>query len=189
MVKTSDNIIDLRSLNLEELSGVVSLYPWFALARKELCERMAALGEGGWSDERFAEEALYMGSRKIIYGIVQKAHRARPREEKPVRKAPAGRQVFIVGGDYFSPAQYAKVKMEDADIFASFSAKASPRPEAQSAVAPVESYEDFCTEPLAKVYLDQGYKDKAKEIYGKLSLLYPEKSVYFASLIEKIDNS
>ena len=36
-------------------------------------------------------------------------------------------------------------------------------------------------------YLDQGYKDKAKEIYSKLSLRYPEKSAYFAALIEKID--
>ena len=47
--------------------------------------------------------------------------------------------------------------------------------------------EDFCTEELAKVYLDQGYGEKAKQIYSKLSLLIPEKSVYFADLIEKID--
>ena len=31
--------IDLARLNLDELNGVVNLYPWFGLARKELCHR------------------------------------------------------------------------------------------------------------------------------------------------------
>lgn len=37
------------------------------------------------------------------------------------------------------------------------------------------------------IYLDQGYYDQAKAIYSKLILAIPEKSAYFASLIEKID--
>ena len=36
--------IDIKRLNLDELLGVVSIYPWYAGARKELCSRMAASG-------------------------------------------------------------------------------------------------------------------------------------------------
>lgn len=47
---------------------------------------------------------------------------------------------------------------------------------------------DMVSEELAEIYLDQGHKSMAVEIYRKLILLYPEKSIYFARLIEKAEN-
>ena len=49
--------------------------------------------------------------------------------------------------------------------------------------------EDMVSEELAEVYLAQGLKDMAKETYRKLSLLNPEKSIYFAEIISKIDSN
>jgi addiction module RelB/DinJ family antitoxin len=49
--------------------------------------------------------------------------------------------------------------------------------------------DEFVSEELAEVYLMQGLKDMAKETYRKLSLLNPEKSVYFAEIISKIDSN
>ncbi|MBR5281217.1 MAG: hypothetical protein IKU22_00375 [Alistipes sp.] len=48
--------------------------------------------------------------------------------------------------------------------------------------------DDMVSEELAEVYLAQGLKDMAIETYRKLSLLNPEKSIYFAELISKIEN-
>ena len=47
---------------------------------------------------------------------------------------------------------------------------------------------DVVTETMAEVWLKQNNKEKAIEIYNKLSLLNPDKSAYFASLAEQLKN-
>ena len=49
--------------------------------------------------------------------------------------------------------------------------------------------DEVVTEELAEIYLAQGLRDKSVAIYRKLSLRNPEKSVYFAELIGKIENN
>jgi hypothetical protein len=47
-------------------------------------------------------------------------------------------------------------------------------------------FEEIVSETLAKLYLKQGHKEKGIRMYEKLILKFPEKSVYFASEIEKL---
>lgn len=49
--------------------------------------------------------------------------------------------------------------------------------------------DEVVSETLAQIYLMQGHKDRACEIYLKLSLIFPEKSSYFATLIDNIKNT
>ena len=188
------NPIDIHSLTLEELSGVISLYPWYGGARMELCRRIS--GVGALSESQLAETGLHLGDRGVLSDLLQ-AGRTVDCSDKDVHRLvqafmpeeqdlqPA-RRIYVVGGDYFSQDQYEDIKRDGDGIFSKFAAKAreegyvdEPEPKAGNG--------DFCTETLAGIYLEQGYPQEAIDIYSRLSLRYPEKSVYFAALIEKID--
>ena len=199
--------IDIKRLNLDELLGVVSIYPWYAGARMELCRRMA--GSGTLSRQQISQAALYVGSRRLLSDLVRAGRKGDysdsdvsemlkrvVAEEAPASQAAAGeggagknaahaeaRRIFVVGGDYFSSSQYKEVRRADDGIFSGFAT--SDREELNGEL-PEENF-DFCTETLAQIYAEQGYTEEAKQIYSKLSLRYPEKSVYFAALIEKLD--
>lgn len=181
--------IDIHKLTIEELSGVVDLYPWYGGARMELCRRMAALG--ALSDELVANTALYVCSRKLLSDLIR-AGRKVDCSDKDARQlassyidtaGSAEKRVYVVGGDYFSQAQYNKVKSSDDGIFSRFASQA--RAEGLTAGEEQEQA-DFCTETLARIYLEQDYKEQAIDIYSRLSLRYPEKSAYFAALIDEI---
>ncbi len=55
--------------------------------------------------------------------------------------------------------------------------------------ADLSEEEDLVSEDLAEVYLNQGLKEEALAIYRRLSLLIPEKSVYFAEIIERLETN
>ena len=55
--------------------------------------------------------------------------------------------------------------------------------------AEFDDEDDLVSEELAEIYLSQGLKCEAIEIYRKLSLLISEKSIYFAEKIEYIENN
>lgn len=188
--------IDLKKLNLDELAGVVSLYPWYGAARVELCRRMSRMGGESWGKADYAAAALYVRSRRVIGDLfsggkggdgfdrkVSEVIKTYIREPEP--QAPQERRVHVVGGDFFSQAQYDKVRSSSDNVFTRFAFKA--RSEAPEKTADFDVSEEFCTETLAKIYAEQGYYEQAKRIYSKLLLNFPEKNAYFASLIGEIE--
>ena len=125
------NPIDIHKLTLEELSGVIALYPWYGGARMEFCRRMS--GAGALSESQIAETALHLGERRVLSSLL---HAGRTvdcsdndvrrimdafipdREERPARR------VYVVGGDYFSQDQYEAARSEGDGVFSRFAAKA-----------------------------------------------------------------
>ena len=55
--------------------------------------------------------------------------------------------------------------------------------------ADIDDEDDIVSEELAEIYLAQGLRSEAIEIYRKLSLLNSEKSIYFAEKIENIEKN
>ena len=189
--------IDIRKLTLDELVGVVNLYPWFGGARKELCKRMRSMGTD-WDVAQYADAAMYVCAREKMADImrsgktgdwsdvdVEKLIKSYLSENHEVEEKVETRKVYAGVGDYFSQEDYDNVRSSEDNVFSRYAAKARrEKPE----LTP-ESVEDlgFYTETLAQIYAEQGYYSQAKKIYSKLILAYPEKSAYFASLIQKID--
>ena len=194
--------INLRTLTMEELAGVVNLYPWFAAARKELCVRMSALGGESWGVGQYADQAMYVADRSIISGIMRSSavkdysdsdletllssymEEAKSGDKAQPAAQPAARAARTVpGGDFFSKDEYDKVRRAGDN----FTFRAPDRREFASGNAEDSLSLEFCTETLAEIYAEQGYFEQSKGIYRKLLLAFPEKSAYFASLIEKLD--
>ncbi len=59
-------------------------------------------------------------------------------------------------------------------------------PEGDIAVESIEYKPDVASETLAEILLRQGKKQEAVVIYNKLSLMFPEKSSYFAKKLKSI---
>ena len=195
--------IDLKRLTVEELSGVINIYPWFGAARKELCERTAAVaGAEDRGGRLFAESALYIPCRKKLAEILEESavreyvdadvkaliesQLAEGRETGAESGQETGyrREVHIVGGDYFSAEDYKGVKGTDDNFFRRVTGGGAEENRAKDDRA--VPHLGFYTQTLAEIYAEQGYFDEAKQIYSQLILAYPEKSAYFASLIEKL---
>ena len=196
---TGKDYIDLGSLTMDELAGVVHLYPWFASARKELCTRMSRQGGADWGVDQYAEEALYIGDRRKVASLLRDSSKAAYADkdvsailksyispERAVEENEPERKVHVVGGDYFSQAQYNNVRRGDDNIFTRFTVKTrsdgSRDDRTSSDIA-----DRYATETLAEIFAEQGCIEEARRIYSRLILDNPEKSAYFAALIDKLN--
>jgi len=194
------NPVDLDALTMDELAGIVHLYPWFASARKEFCRRMSRLGGTDWGMEQYAGEALYIPDRRRVAALLRTGRKADYADKdierilrsyiapvpEPGGAAAEDRPVRVVGGDYFSQAQYNDVRQSDDSLFARFTVRVS-----SDGVKDERTGSDiadrYATETLAGIFAEQGCFEEARRIYSRLLLDNPEKSAYFASLIDRLN--
>ena len=131
--------IDIKKLTLDELAGVVNLYPWFGGARKELCERMNRMGGDGWGEAQYADAAMYVGAREKLAEMVRASKDTdwkdadverllksyiSEKEAAASESAPSGekRKVYAGVGDYFSQDDYDQVRRVDDNVFSRYAA-------------------------------------------------------------------
>ena len=82
--------IDIHGLTLEELSGVIALYPWYAGARMELCRRMSEMG--ALSGTQVAETALHLGAREMLAALPGAGSHAQEAARDALRRLRNGKQ-------------------------------------------------------------------------------------------------
>ncbi|HHV03934.1 MAG: hypothetical protein WCQ69_01270 [Bacteroidales bacterium] len=113
-----------------------------------------------------------------------------------VLESPAER-TFYPGADYFGKADMSALELDvtvpidrfisENPRFTQVLRRTGENVDTQNQdMPPVLGVDDFVTETLARIYAQQGYHKLAIACYGKLILLYPEKSAYFASLVQEI---
>lgn len=164
-----NTFIDIDSLSPQELAGTVDTYPWFALAHKRLGTGMAS---------------MYMCNRSILFEASR--DKSQPdlsdKDVQELLKAfSKPKKVRVAGGDFFSQQDYDSVsQMEGLPNFV-ISTPATPAEKPDT-----NMLDQFCTEALAQIFMEQGYIEQAKYIYSKLILQNPEKNAYFAALIAKL---
>ncbi|MBQ0122785.1 MAG: hypothetical protein KBS38_04110 [Bacteroidales bacterium] len=168
-------MVNLSTVSDSELRCLIDDYPWFAAAR---CEYALRTGDD------MKREGIFLISRSEWRQMTGRKAEGRNAVRTSVKP-----QYYVAGGDYFTKDDFRELQESglafDAPVFTPGATGEVPAAEIDKDIA----IDELCTETLAGIYAQQEFYQRAIEVYEKLILLYPEKSVYFASLIEKLKNS
>ena len=175
-------MVDVRQLSSVELQQLLEDHPWFTVARR------AALSRQGNDEESLrravGRNAIFFLSRDEIFRLLTGKVKV---QEEPEAPKPPRPQYYVVGGDYFGREDFERLEEEGFSVTTPvFGAKAGSVDYAPAVAAEVDADRTMVSETLAEIYAAQELYQRSIEIYEKLILLNPEKSAYFAALIEKV---
>ncbi len=177
----------LNSATTTELKQLTEIYPWFQVGWLFYLKQLKEAGANEF-DEVYKKVAVIIPNQKIITDFLNDKLNNEPliwdstnASSGYLRDEDGGLQQTGSLIDQFllkPKGAFRKSQDENTERTVDF-----VNPEEQS----LAESDEMITETLAKIYFDQKKYDKALKAYEKLSLKYPEKSIYFASQIEKIE--
>lgn len=196
-------------MTIADLEKIVNEYPWFGYARMALYIKLAQSG-GTFTEEQLKKCSAFIPELQTIYYKAIEAENGETdipvidfnefNREINIEKAgnaimqsadsPKNETRYIIlGGDYFSREDFESIEQTKSLTIS----KLGSVDEGESFDNEfVEEDDDldysrgFYTETLAAIYAQQGYYEQAIKVYSKLILLYPEKSAYFAALVNEV---
>lgn len=183
-----EEISILNSLDIMKLEQVLERYPWFALGRARLLELLHNIGDECFNN-KFRDTSAFVQNTSILYNKIMSLPILVKEPTVEVKK-----EIYVVGGDYFSVEDLNEVKRDESPIekVGEFLPKGGNEPlidfTLDEQLMKEEDFNslEFYTETLAKIFTEQECYIEAINVYEKLSLLYPEKSAYFANSINEI---
>ena len=175
-------MVDLRQLSPTELQQLLEDHPWFTVARREAIARQG--GDEAALRRAVGRDAVFFLSRDEMLRLL--TGKVRPQEAPDSGRAMRP-QYYVVGGDYFGKEDFERLEQEGFSVTTPvFGARSGSMDYAPAVQEEVDGERTMVSETLAQIYAQQELYQRSIEIYKKLILLFPEKSAYFASLIEKV---
>ncbi len=157
-----------------DIAAVLERYPWFMTARIMLSET-----------QQTPDPLVTL--HRISYPKRQAQIAAKPIRTEPTPEEQVPQQEQEVERQEQKPAQYEVIEtFLSKGEYRIIPDESTPEFDAAKDSVVLDLSDDMLSEELAEIYLVQGLNAQAKEIYERLSLLNPEKSVYFAEIIGKI---
>ncbi|MCD6347187.1 MAG: hypothetical protein J7L96_07190 [Bacteroidales bacterium] len=144
------------------------------------------------SDDPTAEDQMKSGFHTTSFELIRQFLKTDPLQQAPKPRPPHS---FIPRDEQVNDKEQLKPETDQEDLVDTFIQKEPRIPRAAEGDRPLhgdislgslKDDESFMTETLAGIFVKQGYYYKAMQAFDKLSLKYPEKSIYFATQIEKI---
>ncbi|WP_320111422.1 tetratricopeptide repeat protein [Draconibacterium orientale] len=180
-----------KSLNGETLDEAKKLtvdFPWFSGGWLLYLKNLKKLGHADY-DDVLKKVAVMVPDRKVLFKFLND-ELPKKQVETSIENAPA---TYRLEGDVELQAENSLI-----DKFLSINSERlrtvkhnqdtnGNGGEKWIVDQSVKEDEELVTETLASIYFQQKNFDKALDAYKKLSLKYPEKSVYFAGRIEEIE--
>ena len=169
----------------KELKELASKYPWFQLGRMLYLKNLKETESSEYQDE-LKRVAIQVTDRKLLYNFLNAETQKRSQKtelEQSIQdlnddKKESGNPLI----DKFlssKPGKIAGAGNPDGAVDNADRIDIAEKSDAEN--------DDIITETLAAIYVQQKSYKKAMAAYKKLSLKYPEKSIYFATQIEEIE--
>jgi len=181
----------LSEETLPELEKFTEKYPYFQVAWMLYLKNLKLTGHSGFEaalkkaavavpDRRKLHRFLYSDDRNQIsaYYFEQAGLTNKNQPEGEAIDSEKGGSLI----DKFLSSEPAPIRMDSENT-----KETREEDENEIMEKSVSESDELITETLAMIYFEQKKYDKALDAFRKLSLKYPEKSVYFATRIEEIE--
>ena len=185
-------LIDESLLNEEslgELKKVTEDFPWFQAGWLLYLKNLKKLNSPEY-EVVLKKVAILVPDRKHLYKYLNSEL---PKQSLSIDKLQAASSVYQLKGDEENESGNSLIDKFLTSNSGSLSKSRNEEEVPESAnnkellERSTAENDELITETLASIYFKQKNYEKAQEAYQKLSLKYPEKSVYFATRIKEIE--
>ena len=182
------NLLSNQNLLNQETVGELKLlttkYPWFQLGWMQYLKNLKEIESPDYQEE-LKKVAVLVNDRKLLYNFLNIEIQRKSQKTELEKSVQDSNQDEKGSGN---PLIDKFLSSKPDKIIRNNNNQGSSENENRVDIAEKSDAEndDIITETLAAIYMQQKNYEKAINAYEKLSLKYPEKSIYFASQIKEI---